>query len=404
MVSFDVVIIGGGFAGATLGAALTKRGYIVALCDPHEVHPNDFRAEKFSVDQIAALRRLGLAEAVLEVATPIAWNRVVRRGRIVAQRATHEFGFDYAALVRALRAQAPNIRIAQRVETIEADGDYPAVRLNGGRLLRARLVVLATGLALSLRRTLDLDRVTHSENHSLAIGFDVKIDLPAAGPLTVFGERIESRIGYLTLFPIGDRLRANLFVYRQPGEAWSREFRADPRAVLLRDMPSLSRLLPAFSIAGPPVLRPITLFAPPLRVRAGVALIGDAYSTACPAAGGGLTKALTDVERLLVHASRWLDSPGGVSEGDIQAFNQDPVRRRSQARVLSAATVARATAVDPGVYWRLRRWRNYYGMRALSAIRRLFPTAESTPPIMTNGRQDKTKAWPRRGFPFNHAA
>ena len=41
----DVVIVGGGFAGSALGAVLAARGLRIAVCDPHEVHPNDFRAE-----------------------------------------------------------------------------------------------------------------------------------------------------------------------------------------------------------------------------------------------------------------------------------------------------------------------------------------------------------------------
>ena len=65
--AFDVVIVGGGFAGSALGAVLSARGFRIAICDPHEVHPRDFRAEKFSVDQIDALRAANHAEVTLHV-------------------------------------------------------------------------------------------------------------------------------------------------------------------------------------------------------------------------------------------------------------------------------------------------------------------------------------------------
>ena len=105
---FDVVIVGAGFAGSALAAVLAARGFRVAICDPHDAHPHDFRAEKLSVDQIEALERLGLAAPALRGATPIRWLRIARRGRVVDARPSAEFGFDYSALVAALRAEIPS--------------------------------------------------------------------------------------------------------------------------------------------------------------------------------------------------------------------------------------------------------------------------------------------------------
>jgi 2-polyprenyl-6-methoxyphenol hydroxylase-like FAD-dependent oxidoreductase len=368
---YDVVIVGGGFAGAALGAVLVARGLRIVICDPHDVHPHDFRAEKLSVDQIEALQRLGLAAGALRAATPIGTLRIARRGRIVAARPTREFGFDYAHLVEALRAEIPaSTRVRNRVDAIAREGALEIVALVGAPPLRARLVVLATGLALSLRRSLGLDRIAASENHSLAIGFDLVVNARAADcVLTYYGERVADRIGYLTLFPIGERPRANLFVYRLPGEAWSREFRARPAEFLNEQLPGLRRMLPRFTVASPPILRPNHLYGPPASVRDGVVLIGDAYSTTCPAGGGGLRKALTDIERLLTFLPRWLGQAQGIGAADIAAFYQDPLKRLSEANASRTAEVSRAMAIDPGLYWEARRRRNYYGLRLQSWLK-----------------------------------
>ena len=56
-------------------------------------------------------------------------------------------------------------------------------------------------------------------------------------------------------------------------------------------------------------------------------LIGDAFSTSCPAAGTGTGKVFTDVERLCnVYIPRWFATPGMGAE-KIAAFYDDPVRR-----------------------------------------------------------------------------
>ena len=373
--TLDVVVIGAGFAGSALAAALGARGFAVALCDPHDVHPRDFRAEKLSPPQVDALRRLDLAEPVLRVATPISEVAVARRGVLVDRRSPREYGLDYHALVGALREQVPaSAWRRHRVESIGMADGRRVVTLQGAPALRAKLVVLATGLAVSLRKPLGLERAILSQNHSLSIGFDLEIEASARtrASLTYYGERIEDRVGYLTLFPIGERIRANLFVYRDIDEPWSRAFRADPAASLARALPRLGALLPPFTIPEPPQLRPIHLYGPPARVVDGVALIGDAYSTTCPAGGGGLSKGLIDVERLIAHIPRWLASGEAVAARDIEDFERDPFKVASEARARRTAETSRASAIDSGIFWEARRRRNYYGMRVNGWLRRRF--------------------------------
>ena len=67
--------------------------------------------------------------------------------------------------------------------------------------------------------------------------------------------------------------------------------RSTPRARagehLLAATPGLRPLLGAFSVPDPPVLRPITLYGSGGHLRDGAVLVGDAFSTSCPAGGNG---------------------------------------------------------------------------------------------------------------------
>jgi hypothetical protein len=62
-----------------------------------------------------------------------------------------------------------------------------------------------------------MTREVMSECHSISIGFDIapvgrnRFDFSA---LTYHAERVSDRVAFLTLFPIGSAMRANLFVYR----------------------------------------------------------------------------------------------------------------------------------------------------------------------------------------------
>ncbi len=86
-------------------------------------------------------------------------------------------------------------------------------------------------------------------------------------------------------------------------------------------------------------------------------LIGDAFQTACPSAGKGITRALTDVERLCtVHIPQWLMTPDMAVE-KINAFYDDPVKRASDAEAMHTAHYRRAVTTGTELRWILHRRR-----------------------------------------------
>ena len=146
--------------------------------------------------------------------------------------------------------------------------------------------------------------------HAISIGFDMKPDgdQPFAFPaLTVFPERPDQSMAYLTVFPVQGGMRANLFVYWGMEDTRLRELRHQPREALLELIPGLTQFTGPFTIDGQVSIRPVDLVRVNAPERPGIVLVGDAYSTSCPAAGTGANKVLTDVQRLCsTYVPAWL--------------------------------------------------------------------------------------------------
>ena len=131
--------------------------------------------------------------------------------------------------------------------------------MSDGETISARLVVLANGLNIGLRRNIGIERHIVSACHSISIGFDLvpvgraTFDFPA---LTYFSERPSDRIPYLTLFPVGSGMRANLFAYREIDDPWLRELRHKPVETMNAALPRLRRITGEYAVSGDVKIRP----------------------------------------------------------------------------------------------------------------------------------------------------
>ncbi len=250
----DIAIIGGGLAGSTAAAMLGRAGISAVLIDPHETYPADFRVEKLSGHgQVERFQRTGIADSVLRRATFSGENWIARFGRLLDKAPSRQFNILYDSLVNAIRDEIPETvaRIWTKAVSVETSPERQRITLANDETISARLVVLANGLNVGLRHQLGITRNIISACHSISIGFDVvpagrnSFDFPA---LTYFSERPSDRIPYITLFPIGTRMRANLFVYRGFDDPWLRELRRAPAATLDAALPRLKRITGAFDI------------------------------------------------------------------------------------------------------------------------------------------------------------
>lgn len=370
----DVVIVGGGMAGSTAAAMLTRAGYDAVLVDPHETYPPDFRCEKLDESQVELLKATGLADEMLSVADHSNCIWICRHGRIVEKRPATQYSARYDHMVNRMRELVGDSIIVDKVTSIAPSADRQIVTLARSGEISARLVVLANGLNRALRGTLGLAQREVSANHSISIGFDIVPTGSAAFPfrsLTYFTENLAERIAYLTLFPFGGATRANLFVYRKMDDIWLQQIREAPVDTLNQALPNLRETIGAFEIPSEVQVRPATLYVTTNREQDGIVLVGDAAGTSCPSAGTGLNKVFTDVERLCnAYIPSWLATEG-MSAEKISAFYADPTKRQCDAESLNRAFLAKRVATENGLRWRARRTVRYAAQRAVGMWRDL---------------------------------
>jgi 2-polyprenyl-6-methoxyphenol hydroxylase-like FAD-dependent oxidoreductase len=370
----DIAIAGGGLAGSLAAAMLGRAGYNVVLIDPHSVYPPDFRCEKLDGAQSKVLRRTGIADPVLRAATFDGETWVARFGRLLEKRPGDQHGIMYDTLVNAIRAQIPASVdfVLDKVMDVAATDQRQTVTLAKGEPISGRLVVVANGLNVGLRHKLGMEKQDLSKNHSIMLGFDLVPAGPAAFSfpgLTYYAEHPRDRTAYITLFPIGDTMRANLSCYRDMDDPWLSAMRHAPRETLRGLMPNLEKIIGDFDVAGPVKIRPVDLYVTTGLHKPGVVLVGDAFATSCPGAGTGAGKALVDVERLCnAHIPHWLGTPG-MGADKIATYYADPVKQAYDKFAITKAFWLKSISIDPGMAWAARRWARFVVRFVLGKLR-----------------------------------
>ena len=370
----DIAIVGGGLAGSLAAAMLGRAGASVTLIDPHTVYPPDFRCEKLDKWQIRLLEKTGLADVVFNAGTRDEEVWIARFGHLVEKRPNDQCDLFYDTMVNTLRAAIPpKVQfIHGKVTAVSTSPDRQTITLADGEDISARLVVLANGLNIGLRQSLGIEREIVSPCHSISIGFNME---PLGRPsfdfrsLTYYPERTTDRMAYLTLFPIGETTRANLFVYRDMQDPWLKALRDTPVQTLFAMLPGLKKLTGDFQVPDFVKIRPVDLYVTTGYRQAGIAIVGDAFATSCPAGGTGANKVFTDVERLCnVHIPRWLATPG-MGEDKIDAFYDDAVKVACDLHSSTKAFYLRSLSTQSGLRWSAKRWSKFIGQLGVGALR-----------------------------------
>jgi 2-polyprenyl-6-methoxyphenol hydroxylase-like FAD-dependent oxidoreductase len=364
----DIAIVGGGLAGSLAAVMLGRAGHAVTLVDPFEACRPDFRCEKLEEAHVDALRRAGVLEEVLPAALRYENIWVARLGRLAEIKPIVEYGIEYSALVNRLRGLIPRdvAFVQSKVTEVSVTPERQTLTLTNGRQISARLVIGANGVMAGMLG----ERREISRCHSVSVGFDIEAGEWPFAALTYFGEDPAQRVAYLTLFPLPSGFRVNLFVYRELNDPWFKRLRDNPAATIAGSLPQLARLTGALKVKGPLKIRPVDLVATDNVLQGGIALVGDAFSTACPVSGTGAAKALLDAERLCnIYVPAWLATPGMSVEKIAQYYN-DPDKRRSDAHSLRTSVFAKRAALGEGLLWTAFRWSYFAGAQARNFLER----------------------------------
>jgi 2-polyprenyl-6-methoxyphenol hydroxylase-like FAD-dependent oxidoreductase len=248
--------------------------------------------------------------------------------------------------------------MVDQVQGISTSNQMQRLTLASGKQIASRLVVLATGMAGALPHRLGIARRVLVPHHSLAFGFGMAPADGTAFPfpaLTCYGERTTDGIDYLSIFPIPEGMRANLFMFRDPTDPIMRELRRDPKSTLFELMPGLRSYLGDFRLTDRMHHWVMDLAAAEGHLQPGIVLIGDAFQTSCPAAGTGVSRLLVDVERLCtVYLPQWLKTDE-MDIDKISQFYSDESKIASDQRAFRMAHFRQALTSNNDITWHLRR-------------------------------------------------
>ena len=300
----DVLIVGGGPAGASLAIALGRRGFEVELYDQATFPREKACGEGLLPAGVEVLRSLELADAV--GGRPLTGVRYhltggsVRSGFGAGELVPHGIGQKRLRLDTTLwtaAADSPGVRAAAgtRVDALLHEHGRVSGVLVDGEPRRASLVVAADGSSSRLRRKLGLERLAHPRRVGIRAHFRRPRDAAPLADIEIF-----LRPGYelyVTPLPDDELLVAALAHEHVAAGDLRHGFQQwVSREPVLRGW--LDGAIQTSELRGRAPLVSSTRGREP----AGLILLGDAAASVDPITAGGLSLALVSAELLARHA------------------------------------------------------------------------------------------------------
>ena len=322
----DVVVVGGGIAGAALATALAREGIDVTVLERQQRFTDQVRGENLHPWGVAEAQRLGLEQVLLDAGAHLV-EEMVNYGEGRAEEDTTsvplgalvdgvpgELNLAHPTACEALAASAEQAgaRVCRGVSHVEVDpGPNPSVsfRHDGDwRRLDARLVVGADGRSSRVRRQSGIE-LEHAPAPHLIAGLLVDdLDVDASRNAVGIGDDV-----WTVTFPQGQG-RARVYVctalnepQRFAGAGGAQRLLQAAAIDALPDPDAYRRATPA----GPVRTFPADDTWTEAPYAQGVVLLGDAAGHTNPLIGQGLALALRDVRALaegLLEQPEW-DTP-----------------------------------------------------------------------------------------------
>jgi 2-octaprenyl-6-methoxyphenol hydroxylase len=360
---FDIVIAGGGMAGATLALALRDAGLTVALVETADMGrvaaraPDgapacgyDDRGIALSVASRRVLEHIGVWERVLAFATAIRAVHVSEAGCFGCVRlAAADLGAEtlgHVVIARALGTVLwEAVRAAPWVTPLSPDSvrsaapgaDGITVTCAGAGELSCRLLVVADGAESALRAQLGID-ATHTDYGQTAIVCNVTMGLPHDG--TAY-ERFSPH-GPLALLPLdGARMVAVNCVATADASGW---FALSDAGYCARLDDRFGGRLGGFRSCGARRAYPLARVVAGRQVADRAVLLGGAALTLHPNGAQGFNVALRDVAALaeVLHGGA---DPGAPAP--LQTFARERAADRERVMQFSHGLARVFTSPNP---------------------------------------------------------
>lgn len=295
---WDVAVVGCGPAGAIAAMQLARKGLRVVALERHAFPRDKVCGDALIADALRVLERVGALQRVrdrshastrLSVYSPSGIEVPLATNALVIRRETLD------AMLAEMAVEAAAVVAKGRVVSIDTVGDRATVHLEEGCSLRARVVILATGVDTRLLASLGM------LERSLASGVAIRCYLHSSVEMQDLVISFERHLygGYAWIFPLGgghynvgcglNAIRArrppiNLADALEQFLGTSPVAREISRSILART-PVAGATLRA-GLTGAAVQRPPNVLA-----------IGEAIGTTFPLSGEGVGKAMETAER-----------------------------------------------------------------------------------------------------------
>lgn len=320
----DVLIAGGGLAGAALAVALRDTGLHITVVEPvpprAESQPSfDDRTTALAAGSRRILEAIGAWDAIAPDACPIRFVHVSQQKRLGVTRLSAEeenlAALGYVVPNRALGRglQAPllaadmiDFRCPAKVVGISQHAEGAAVMIEqegASEIVTAKLVVVADGARSPLREQLGV-AARHWDYGQAAIIGNIETEFPNEG---VAYERFTPE-GPLALLPLGEKRMGLVLVERS--DIAQQVFDLPDDEFLARVEQRFGERLGRITRIGKRAMYPLSLVTAKEQRKGRAIILGNAAHSLHPIAGQGFNLALRDVATLADVIEQHRDDPG----------------------------------------------------------------------------------------------